>query len=198
MALLQSRAARTEAIALAREKLALRPVYLDTETTGLDARSEIVEIAVLDHDGGVLVDTLIKPTVPIPAGATQLHGITNAMVGGAPTWKEAWPQVAAALQGRVVAIYNMDYDRRLMRQSHRQNGMRWSNPKAEFFCIMETYAQFYGKWNARSGNYRYQRLEEAGWQCKISLPNSHRARADAELARAVLAHIANSANHDGG
>src|SRR5260221_6612360 len=184
--------ARQAAIALAREKLALRPVYLDTETTGLDPRSETVEIAVLDHDGSVLVDTLIMSTVAIPADATRVHGITNAMVAGAPTWKEAWPLVAAALKGRLVAIYNMDYDRRLLRQTHRQNGMRWSSPKAEFFCIMEAYAQFYGQWNPRRGAYRYQRLEEAGWQCQISLPNSHRARADAELARAVLLTMANS------
>ena len=183
---------RLAAIALAREKLALRPVYLDPDTTGLDPRSEIVEIAVLDHDGSVLVDTLIKPTGAVPAEATRVHGITNAMVALAPAWKEAWPPVAAALQGRVVGIYNMDYDRRLMRQTHRQNGMRWSSPKAEFFCIMEAYAQFYGKWDPRRGAYRYQRLEEAGWQCQISLPNSHRARADAELARAVLLTMANS------
>jgi DNA polymerase-3 subunit epsilon len=192
VALFESRAARLAAIALAREKLALRPVYLDTETTGLDPRSEIVEIAVLDHDGSVLVDTLIKPTGAIPAEATRVHGITNAIVSGAPAWKEAWPQVVAALRDRVVGIYNMDYDRRLMRQTHRQNGMRWSSPKAEFFCIMEAYAQFYGKWDPRRGAYHYQRLDEAGWQCQISLPNSHRARADAELARAVLVCMANS------
>jgi DNA polymerase-3 subunit epsilon len=189
---MSSMTARQEAIALAREKLALRPVYLDTETTGLDPQAEIVDIAVLDHDGAVLVDTLIKPVAPIPADATRVHGITNAMVAGAPTWQEAWPQVAAALKGRLVAIYNMDYDRRLMRQSHRRNGMRWANPKAEYFCIMETYARFHGKWNPRRGDYRFQRLEEAGRQCNLSLPNAHRARPDAELARAVLLFVANS------
>src|SRR5689334_4701841 len=136
--------ARQEAIQLAREKLARMPLYLDTETTGLDPTAEIVDIAVLDHDGTVLVDTLIRPAAPIPADATRVHGITNTMVAGAPRWKEAWPRVAAALKGRLVAIYNMDYDRRLMRQSHRQNGMRWANPKAEYCCIMEIYAQFHG------------------------------------------------------
>jgi|SRR5579859_1157267 len=184
--------ARPAAIALAQATIARRPVYLDTETTGLDPWSEIIEIAVLDHDGSPLIDTLIKPAALIPADATRVHGISNRMTAGAPSWKEAWPQVAAALQGRVVAIYNMDYDRRLMRQTHRLSGMRWSNPKAEFFCIMEAYAQFHGQWNPRSGAYRFQRLEEAGRQCGLSLPNSHRARADAELARAVLVYMANS------
>ena len=184
--------ARASAIAIAQAALARRPVYLDTETTGLEPTSEIIEIAVLDPDGQPLVDTLIRPTALIPADATRVHGITNAMTAGAPTWAEAWPQVAAALQGRLVAIYNMDYDRRLMRQSHRQSGLRWAAPKAEYLCIMETYAQFHGQWNPRRGSYRLQRLEDAGRQCGLSLPNSHRARADAALARAVLEYMAHS------
>ena len=35
--------------------LADRPLYLDTETTGLDPRAEIVEIALIDHDGAVKI-----------------------------------------------------------------------------------------------------------------------------------------------
>jgi DNA polymerase III subunit epsilon len=181
---------RAAAIAQARAALARQPVYLDTETTGLDPAAEIIEIAVLAHDGRPLIDTLIKPLAPIPADATRVHGLTNAMTAGAPSWKEAWPAVAAALKGRLVAIYNMDYDRRLMRQSHRLSGLRWANPKAEYICIMEIYAQFHGEWNRRRGEYRFQRLEEAGRQCQLGLPNSHRARGDAELARAVLEYVA--------
>ena len=183
--------ARQTASALARAAIARRPVYLDTETTGLDPQAEIVEIAILEHDARPLIDTLIKPLASIPASATRVHGITNAMTAGAPTWKEAWPQVAAALTGRLVAIYNMDYDRRLLRQTQRQSGLRWANPLAEFMCIMEVYAQFHGQWDPRHRAYRYQRLEEAGQQCRLSLPNSHRARADAELARGVLLYVAN-------
>jgi len=189
---MEQTAGRSAAIALARAAIARRPLYLDTETTGLDPWSEIVEIAVLEQDGSVLINTLVRPVAPIPADATRVHGITNAMAAGAPGWKEVWPGVAAALQGRLVAIYNMDYDRRLLRQTHRQNGMRWTSPKAEFMCIMEVYAQFHGQWSPRRGGYRYLRLEEAGRQCQLVQPNSHRAREDAALARAVLVYMANS------
>jgi|SRR5579859_440635 len=182
--------ARRDAIALARETVALRPVTLDTETTGLDPAAEIVEICLLDHDGSPLVDSLVRPAARIPAEATALHGITNAMVTGASTWPELWPQVAAAMHGRTVAIYNRDYDVRLMRQSHRRWGLPWPDPPAIFFCIMETFAQFNGKWDRRHGHYRYLRLEEAGWQCGLSLPNAHRARPDAALAREVLLYLA--------
>lgn len=37
-------------------------LILDTETTGLDSRDRIVEIAVIDLSGVVLLNTLVKPT----------------------------------------------------------------------------------------------------------------------------------------
>ncbi len=44
-------------------------MILDTETTGLyDA--EIVELSIIDTAGNVLLDTLVRPTRPIPAEAT--------------------------------------------------------------------------------------------------------------------------------
>jgi DNA polymerase III epsilon subunit-like protein len=40
----------------------VRTVFLDLETTGLDPRTdEIVEIGILDEDGRVLLDTLVRP-----------------------------------------------------------------------------------------------------------------------------------------
>ena len=181
---------RRSAIETAREMVARRPVYLDTETTGLDAQSEIVEISLVDADGAVLLDTLVKPVERIPAGATEVHGITNAMVADAPSWKTVWPRLAELMAKRPVAIYNAPYDLKLMRQSHGTHGMRWNAQGAKFFCVMELYAQFYGKWNAYHGSYRWQKLEDAGRQCQIALPNSHRALADAQLAREVLLHVA--------
>ena len=181
---------RRSAIEMAREMVARRPVYLDTETTGLDERSEIVEISLIDSDGSVLLDTLVRPLERIPAGATEVHGITNAMVADAPSWKAVWPRVGELIAKRPVAIYNAQYDLKLMKQSHTAHGLRWNARGAKFFCVMETYAQFYGAWNAYYGSYRWQKLEDAGRQCQIALPNSHRALADAALAREVLLHIA--------
>ena len=57
--------------------LAAQPVFLDTETTGLDNRAEICEIAVLDPEGCTLLDTLVKPRQPIPQAATDVHGISD-------------------------------------------------------------------------------------------------------------------------
>lgn len=76
---------------------------LDTESTGLTSTARIVEIAVTTASGTVLLDTLINPGgEPIPAEATALHGITDAMVTapGVPTFSEILPRLTEALAGR--------------------------------------------------------------------------------------------------
>ncbi|MDP2626098.1 MAG: 3'-5' exonuclease, partial [Candidatus Rokubacteria bacterium] len=95
--------ARHEAVLEAGRILAEHPVYLDTETTGLDPGDQIVEICVLDHDGSVLVDSLVKSACRISPGAAAVHGITEGAVRDAPMWPEVWPAVEAALRGRLVA-----------------------------------------------------------------------------------------------
>ncbi|MFJ2900325.1 exonuclease domain-containing protein [Streptomyces sp. NPDC087218] len=74
-------------IAWAQKILADPDAYaiLDTETTGLDYDSRIVEIAVTTAAGTVLLDTLVNPGAPIPAEAAAIHGITDVMVADAPS-----------------------------------------------------------------------------------------------------------------
>ncbi len=181
--------ARREAIAKAQIELRKQPVYLDTETTGLNFADQIVEISFVDHDGSVLFESLVKPTVKIPHDAMRVHGISEAMVANAPTWIEIWPQVEAILSTRRVAIYNAEYDLRLMQQSHRVHRLPWQTAVSNF-CVMQLYAQFRGDWDSRRGSYRWHSLDNARMQCHLELPNAHRARADALLARAVLHYIA--------
>ena len=183
--------ARLEAIRLAQKSISQLPVYLDTETTGIGKDDVLIEISVIDHDGSIFVDSLVMPNKLIPYEATKIHGISDEMVRDAPQWPKVWIEVEAALAGRVVAIYNTDFDVRIMKQSHTQTQMRWVNPSGTTFLdVMELYAQFYGKWNPRYGNYRWQSLEAARKQCGLVLPNSHRALDDTLLTRALLHYMA--------
>ena len=71
---------RVQAVQWAREMLQREEwTILDTETTGLYA-AEVVEIAIVAPDGEELVNTLIKPTIAILDGASDIHGISNLMV----------------------------------------------------------------------------------------------------------------------
>jgi len=183
--------ARTQAVQIAREKLNLKPLYLDTETTGIGPGAELVEICVIDDFEQVILNSLVKPMQRIPPEATQIHGITNEMVRAAPSWVEIWPQVTAVLDNRLVGVYNADFDARLIKQTLYRYRLSWqSKPNTQFFCIMKLYAQFRGEWNSAYRDYRWYSLERAGLFSNIALPNSHRAFDDTRLARAILHHIA--------
>jgi len=183
---------RLKAIQVAKTKIQRQPVYLDTETTGLGNRDEIVEISILDHNGSLLFDSLVCPTRKIPADAIAIHGITDEMVQGAPQWIEIWPEVQAILQDRELAIYNADFDIRMIQQTHSIHRQAGEYLPRDYFCVMRLYAQFKGDWNYSRRSYQWHSLENAGRQCRIPLPNTHRARDDAALARAVLYYIAES------
>ena len=88
-----------------------RVAVVDTETTGLGDDARIVEIAVVQMRFGLVVkrwSSLVNPGVPIPPEATAVHGITDAMVAGAPQIEALAPQIAAAFDGaEVIAGYNV-------------------------------------------------------------------------------------------
>lgn len=183
--------AREQVIHQAKSLINSRPLYLDTETTGIDRNSEIVEIAIVNHIGEVIYQSLVKPTSSIPYQATRIHGIDNEMVNRSLGWPEVWQEVHALLSNRLVCIFNSDFDVRLMQQTHHRYHMLWQlGEDTNFHCIMKLYAQFYGQWDSRRSTYRYQSLDSARKQCKLTIPNSHRAADDTLLARAVLHYIA--------
>ena len=68
---------------------------VDIETTGRDAATvQIVDIAAVRVRNGAIVDefqTLVKPRIPIEAGAMATHGISEADVAGAPFFETMWP-----------------------------------------------------------------------------------------------------------
>lgn len=135
-------------------------VLLDTETTGLDDDARIVDIAVTTATGRTLLDTLINPGEPIPASATDIHGITDEMVAGAPTFAEVLPLLADAVAGRRVLIYNRSYDVARLRHELALLDLdadAWL-AAARWEDAMIPYSDWVGEWNDWHGNYRWQPL----------------------------------------
>jgi hypothetical protein len=84
-------------------------VIVDTETTDLDGA--IIEIAIIDTDGTVLVDTLINPgPVPIAPEARQVHGLSQTDLADAPTWPDVLPHVLAATEGKTILAWGATFD----------------------------------------------------------------------------------------
>lgn len=161
-------------------------VFLDTETTGLDAQSEVIEIAVVDSQGNVLIDSLVRPTGQIPLAAATIHGIFDHHVAQAPPWVDLFPALASACRNRVVVVYNAGYDSRLIHQSCLLAGV--DPPASIFQCAMQAYAHFYAGYSG-SRRPKNQRLETAARAFSLEIPN-HRALGDALTCLGVVQGMA--------
>lgn len=166
-------------------------LVLDTETTGLE-QGEIVQIAVIDATGNVLLDTLVKPVGRIPLDAQRIHGITDSMVASAPSWAEVSARLLPLLNGRDVLIYNATYDRKMMHQSAEAAGLPKVDWKqfARFWCAMEAFAEVYGDWNDYRKSYRWQKLVTAANYYGLPTDNAHSALGDCLMTLAICQRMA--------
>ena len=162
-------------------------VILDTETTGLDEWAEIVELSIIDKHGNTLFDSLIKPKAGIPRDAEKIHGISNTDVENADIWSDVYEEVRNILEGRIVAIYNAEYDTQIIRQTCKLHDLEMIKFKP--VCVMLHYAKFWGEWNYSRGNYKWQKLTNAAKQQGIEIKNAHRALGDCMMTLAVLNKI---------
>ena len=109
-------------------------VVFDTETTGLTPSSdEIVQIAAVRVVNGRRVrrevfDTLVDPQRPIPQSSTDVHGITEDMVKGAPSMAEAGKRFHDFARGAVLIAHNAPFDMEFLRRYERAIGVQFDNP----------------------------------------------------------------------
>jgi DNA polymerase III epsilon subunit family exonuclease len=91
-----------------------RYCVIDVETTGFSpAVDRVVEIGCAEVDGDQIVarwSTLVNPGRAIPAEATAIHGITDAMVARAPSLKRALKHARLLCRGRIVAAHSARFD----------------------------------------------------------------------------------------
>ncbi|NOH96297.1 3'-5' exonuclease [Vibrio sp. 99-70-13A1] len=174
-------------------------IILDTETTGLDRFSEVVEISLICASSGkVLFNSLIDPEKPIPSDASAIHGITYQDVIGKPTFPEVKSTIESLLSScNSLLIYNESFDIRVLFQSFKYSGA--SSDAVESFrlflqsigskthCVMHWYAEFYGERND-DDSFKWQSLSNACSQQSVEVSDlaAHRATADCEMTRRLI------------
>ena len=93
-----------------------RLVFLDTETTGLEARlgHRIIEIAAVEARGreltGKSLHYYVDPEREIDPGATAVHGFTWDDLRGRPKFSSIAAELMAFLGGARVVIHNAPFD----------------------------------------------------------------------------------------
>lgn len=171
-------------------------LILDTETTGLGEDAEICEIAVIDCQGNVLLDTLVRTRWPIPRDASAIHGIHNSMCLEAGDWSGKDSAFRKLCEGRPVVIYNADYDTRILNQTANLYDLGPIVLDAQ--CAMLAYAEFHGRWDHRREQWKWQKLTNAAAQMGVQIEGqAHRALADCRMTLGIIQAMASAAQKAG-
>lgn len=155
---------------------ALTCVVFDTETTGLALSDRIVQIAGLRIAGGRLTgeqfDMLVDPGRPIPPSSTEIHGITDEMVRGAPDVTTALRGFHHFAEGAVLIAHNAPFDMGLLRAAEGETGQHFSNRVMDTVLLS---AMIWGQAETHSLDAICERLE-------ITIPEGlrHTAMGDTE------------------
>ena len=154
-------------------------IYLDTETTGLSASSgaKIVEIALVDEDEHILLNTLVDPEIDIPWQASNVHGITNSMVSHSPTIEDILDDIKEIIACNNLVIYNSAFDTQFF-----PSGLCEAN---EIFCAMKIFA-------SQIGSRRYVKLLDAAHHVGHEWRgDAHRALSDTLACKSVWEWLQN-------
>jgi len=160
-------------------------VVIDTETSALTG--EPCQIGIVDQDGKVLLDTYVRPSVPIGQTAIAIHGITNDMVAAAPTFVDLRERLLELLVPSPVLSYNAVFDRQMLHNAADRWGVGKINWKtlAHWCCVMEAFAEWNGEWNDWHDSYRWKTLTYAAERAGIAIEGHHGALADSLIALGV-------------
>lgn len=172
-----------------------RVAVFDLETTGVDVETDRVvtaHVGLLDAGGTEIAarDWLADPGIPIPDGATAVHGVTTerARALGRPA-AEVVEQVTAALrsllaQGVPVVAYNAAYDFSLLAHEARRHGvvpLENPAPVVDPLVIDKAYDRY------RPGK---RTLQVVADHYAVPLDDAHEAAADAVAAGRVAQALA--------
>ena len=148
---------------------------VDLETTGAHpAHNRVTEIAVIEAEAGEITgewSTLVNPETSIPPAIQALTGITNAMVAGAPTFRELARELRERLDGRVLVAHNARFDYGFLRGEFERAGMRF---RARTLCTVKLSRRLY------PGQARHS-LDSLIARHGFSCAARHRAMGDAEV-----------------
>lgn len=94
-------------------------LVVDTEGNGTSP-PDLVELAALPVCGGAADKTvagawLVRPERPVTPRATSVHGLTNAVLAGAPSWADIASEVHAFLAASWICAHNAHVDYRVMK-----------------------------------------------------------------------------------
>jgi DNA polymerase III, epsilon subunit and related 3''-5'' exonucleases len=156
-------------------------IFFDLETTGTDTvKDRIVELSYLKvyPNGKEEMKTRrINPEMPIPAGATAIHGISDEDVKDCPTFKQIARSLADQMEGCDLAGFNSSrFDIPLLAEEFLRADVDIDFSKRKMIDVQIIFHK------------KEQRTLEAAYKfyCDKNLDNAHSAEADTLATYEVL------------
>ncbi|MGH2553933.1 MAG: exonuclease domain-containing protein [Chitinophagaceae bacterium] len=155
--------------------------FIDLETTGVNlGKDRIVEIAIVKilTDGTKSIKRkLINPEMPIPKGASDVHGISDEMVKDAPTFKQVAQELKQMMDGCDLAGYNSNrFDIPLMMEEFLRAQVDFDMKNRKLLDIQN----IFHKMEPRTLSAAYK------FYCNKNLEGAHSAEADAAATHEIL------------
>jgi len=164
-------------------RLALsRPIcFIDLETTGINVSSDkIVEIAIVKilPDGTKQVKRkLVNPEIPIPKGASDIHGISDEMVKDAPSFKQIANEIKQFIELSDLAGYNSNrFDIPMLNEEFLRAGIAVDIETRKLLDVQKVYHMM--EQRTLSAAYKFY--------CNKNLEDAHSAEADASATWEIL------------
>lgn len=159
-----------------------RPIiFFDLETTGVDvSRDRIVEISMIKimPDGEEITRTRrLNPTIPIPAEATAVHGITDEDVKDQPTFAQVAKSLAQFVEGCDFGGFNSNrFDLPVLAEEFLRAGVEVDLKRHRFIDVQNIFHK------------KEQRTLVAAYRfyCNRELEDAHSAEADTRATYEVL------------
>ncbi|MDB4932473.1 MAG: hypothetical protein JWM10_4957 [Myxococcaceae bacterium] len=155
-------------------------IVLDTETTGIGSSARIVEVAALHVKNGVVVrqfQSLVNPEMHIPSVVVRVHGITDAMVVGAPTAAPVLSGFAKFVAGHTLVAHNASFDFGILRGEYGR--VKVAPPGCAMYCSVKLARVVFPE----APNHKLGTLATF---LKLPHPPTHRALADCFTTMALL------------
>lgn len=156
-------------------------IIFDLETTGVDtSKDRIVELAMIKlHTNGEREEKeiVLNPTVPIPQGASDIHGFTDEMVKDKPTFKQVSKGILSFIDGCDLATFNGNrFDIPMLYAEFSRVGIDWYYKQHRFIDASVIFRR------------QERRTLEAAlmFYCNKELEGAHGAMADTQATLDVL------------
>ncbi len=175
----------------ARPLMSMSAVVMDTETTGLDtAKDRIVQIGAVKLVHGKLIegelfDSLVNPGIPIPPASTEIHGITDQDVAGAPVLENCFRDYQSWAGLGLLVGYSIGFDIAVIKAEHARLGSSWTPPRSlDVRHLVQLVAP----------GHLYNSLESVAAWLGLDIENRHTGLGDAiataHIFQALIPHLA--------